>query len=285
MILVTDFFDIPINFVPICKSILIPKMKSGKKKAVWLISILALSLLVVAYTKPYDQKLNVPVNENSEGTINNVSVAQFKELISKKDGIILDVRTKGETDRGHIKDASFVDYYSPDFESKINLMQKNSPIYIYCQSGARSYKAAQIMARNGFKSIYNLSGGFRMWQNEGMEVTTSVGVAEDLTPEMSLEDFEKMLESDKAILVEFQTKWCAPCRQMSPVISKLQKDFENKALIVQIDADKNRTLARHFKLNGVPEFIVFKNKKETWRHSGIIDDQALREELIKAEKI
>jgi rhodanese-related sulfurtransferase len=260
-------------------------MNTMKKKAIWLASILTISLFVVAYTNPQNQDSDVQIKENVEGTINNVSVKQFQELISKKDGIILDVRTKNETDRGHLKDASFVDFYSPDFESKINLMQKNSPIYIYCQSGARSYKAAQIMARNGFKFIYNLSGGFRMWQNEGMEVTTSVSSEEDLSPELSLEDFQKMLETDKAILVEFQTKWCAPCRQMSPVISSIQKDFLNKAIIIQIDADKNRTLAKHFKLNGVPEFIVFKNKKETWRHSGIIEDQALREELMKADKI
>ena len=215
----------------------------------------------------------------------NVSVKQFQELISKDDGIILDVRTKGETDRGHLKDASFVDYYNADFQNKINLMPKGNPIYIYCQSGARSYKAAQVMARNGFKSIYNLKGGFRMWQNEGMNVTKSVNNHEDLSPQLSLEDLNKMLDTDQAILIEFQTKWCAPCKKMAPVMSGLEKEFKNKAVIIQIDADINRTLAKHFQLNGVPQFIVFKNKKETWRHSGIIEDQTLRDELNKAINI
>ena len=124
-----------------------------------------------------------------------------------------------------------------------------------------------------------------MWQNEGMEVTKSASIAEDTSPELSLEDFNKMLETDQAILIEFQTKWCAPCKKMAPVMSGLEKEFKNKALVIQIDADKNRTLAKHFNLSGVPEFIVFKNKKETWRHSGIIDDQSLREELKKANNI
>ena len=261
-------------------------MNNRKKKATWFVTIIALSLFVVAYTIPQNHgSENVLVKENVEGRIFNVSINQFQELINKGDGIILDVRTKGETDRGHIKDASFVDFYNGDFEEKINLMSKDSPIYIYCQSGARSYKAAEKMSRNGFKSIYNLKGGFRMWQNEGMEVTKSVSREEDISPEISLSDFNKMLDTDQPILVEFQTKWCSPCKKMAPVMSKLQKEFKNKAVIIQIDADRNRTLAKHFQLNGVPQFIVFKNKKETWRHSGIIDDQSLRDVIIKANKI
>ena len=258
-------------------------MKTRKKNAIWFATIIALSLFVVAYTIPQNKDSeSITRTENTEGSIFNVSVKQFQELIDKGDGIILDVRTKGETDRGHIKDASFVDYYSADFQNKINLMPKDNPIYIYCQSGARSYKAAHLMAGSGFKYIYNLNGGFRMWQNEGMEVVRSVSAAEDLSPEMSLEDFNKMLDTDQAILIEFQTKWCAPCRKMAPIMSGLETEFKNKALIIQIDADVNRTLAKHFRINGVPEFIVFKHAKETWRHSGLIEDQTLRDVLNKA---
>ena len=261
-------------------------MNTRKKKAIWFASIITFSLFVVAYTIPQNNSSeNVLIKENVESRIFNVSINQFQELINKGDGIILDVRTKGETDRGHIKDASFVDFYNTDFEKKINLMSKDSPIYIYCQSGARSYKAAEKMSRNGFKSIYNLKGGFRMWQNEGMEITKSVIMEEDISPEISLSDFNKMLDTDQPILVEFQTKWCAPCKKMAPVMSNLQKEFKDKAVIIQIDADRNRTLAKHFQLSGVPQFIVFKNKKETWRHSGIIDDQSLRDVIIKANKI
>lgn len=257
-------------------------MTNRKKKIFWFATIVSLSLIVVAYTFPQDHNPeHVEITENSKSNIFNVSANQFQDLISKGDGIILDVRTKGETNRGHLIGASFIDFYDADFEMKINLMQKDNPIYIYCQSGSRSYKAAQIMARNGFKSIYNLNGGIRNWNDEGMEMTKSVRIAEDESPELSLAEFNKMLDTDQVILVEFQTKWCAPCKKMAPVIADLQEEFKNKAVIIQIDADKNRALSKHFQLSGVPQFIVFEDKKETWRHTGIIDDQSLRERITK----
>ena len=61
--------------------------------------------------------------ETSQARITDVSSKQFRELLNKKDGIILDVRTLDETSQGHIEGARFIDFYDPGFEQKINLMQ------------------------------------------------------------------------------------------------------------------------------------------------------------------
>ena len=95
----------------------------------------------------------------SQGSVQNISAAEFQKQIEQNPGIILDVRTPGETAQGYIPDASFIDFYDKEFTNKVKLMQKDKPIYVYCRSGGRSAKAAEILKQNGFKEVYNLLGG------------------------------------------------------------------------------------------------------------------------------
>lgn len=71
--------------------------------------------------------------------------------------ILLDVRTVEEYSSGYIPNSINIDVLSPDFKSKIELLDKNKEYLIYCRSGNRSTIASSIMATNGFIEIYNLN--------------------------------------------------------------------------------------------------------------------------------
>ncbi|KAF0236226.1 MAG: FAD-dependent pyridine nucleotide-disulfide, partial [Chitinophagaceae bacterium] len=47
---------------------------------------------------------------------------------------------------------------------KIATMDKNQPIYIYCQIGLRGYLAQRILMQNGFDQVNNIAGGFKLWE-------------------------------------------------------------------------------------------------------------------------
>jgi len=93
----------------------------------------------------------------------DVTAEEFKVLIEKKEGVILDVRTKGEVDGGKIGNAINLDYYSDVFKSDLDKLDKNRPVYVYCRSGNRSGEAKKIMTLMGFKAVYNLKGGYSNW--------------------------------------------------------------------------------------------------------------------------
>ena len=81
----------------------------------------------------------------------------IKTINNSTNLIMLDVRTAEEYSAGSIPNSINVDVLSPDFKSKIDLLDKNKEYLVYCRSGNRAAIASSIMATNGFIRIYNLN--------------------------------------------------------------------------------------------------------------------------------
>jgi rhodanese-related sulfurtransferase len=84
----------------------------------------------------------------------------------------LDVRTPEEFSNGHITNAVIINVNDSSFTERINLLPKDKDIYVYCRSGKRSLKAADILQGNGFKHIYNLETGITGWIEKGLPIIT-----------------------------------------------------------------------------------------------------------------
>jgi len=74
---------------------------------------------------------------------------------------LLDVRSPGEFDGGHIEGARNIPAHELDGRVA-ELEPRDAPIVVYCQSGMRSAQAARTLARHGFSRVHNL-GGFGNW--------------------------------------------------------------------------------------------------------------------------
>jgi rhodanese-related sulfurtransferase len=94
----------------------------------------------------------------------NVQAATFKKLIAENPAaVILDVRTPAEFKQGAIKGAINIDIMGSSFNEKIAQLDKDKTYLVYCRSGNRSGSACSSMGKDGFKNIYNLSGGMMQW--------------------------------------------------------------------------------------------------------------------------
>lgn len=94
-----------------------------------------------------------------------------KEMFSqskKAKAVYLDVRTPQEWTKGHIKYATHLDIFRDDFEAELKKLDKNKTYYVYCAVGGRSGEATVLMSKLGFKHIYNMQGGFKAWEKEGL---------------------------------------------------------------------------------------------------------------------
>ena len=210
--------------------------------------------------------------------IENVDAAQFQQLIIKKHGIIIDVRTPEEFYAGHIKEATNIDFYDDEFLAKLKIVRKDIPIYVYCKSGGRSSVAARKMEELGFSKVYNLRRGISAWCSANYKTIESKEYKASRKPIFSSLDIQNFLKNNEFVLMNFSTQWCVPCRKMAPVIKQLEKENPNIKVLF-IDADTNNELVKKYKIKGVPAFIVFNNTQEIFRHVGIIEKGELLRQL------
>jgi len=98
----------------------------------------------------------------------SISARQAYVLLQKDNNVtLLDVRSTGEFQRGHIQKAILipVEILSKNI-SKLQ-KEKNTTIIVYCQTGSRSVRASRILVKNGFRPL-NVKGGFAKWNEEGL---------------------------------------------------------------------------------------------------------------------
>jgi len=92
------------------------------------------------------------------------------KLDATPDAVLLDVRTPEEVSKGAIPGAINIDFNNPDFETKINALDKTKTYFVYCAKGGRSSQAVDRMNAAGFVKLYNLSDGIVGWKDSGLPV-------------------------------------------------------------------------------------------------------------------
>ncbi len=201
--------------------------------------------------------------------------ADFEKGMAGKTSQLLDVRTAGEYKSGHIVHSLQADWNNQDeFKSRVVHLDKSKPVYVYCASGGRSRSAARWLRTNGYTQVYELTGGFIKWKGEGKPVE---GMPD--TQPMTTEAFKAAISGAGIVLVDCGAEWCAPCRKMNDVLQVLEKDLAGKYKLVKIDAGVDTELMKEIKASGLPTFILYKNGKEVWRKTGIVELEELKTQI------
>ncbi|MCC7527807.1 MAG: FAD-dependent oxidoreductase [Candidatus Melainabacteria bacterium] len=126
-----------------------------------------LSELELAYAPPFGSAKD-PINMAGmagtnvlDGLIEQVQWHQVQSLISGG-AVIIDVRTRGERDRGFIEGSLHIPL--PELRKRLKEIPEGKELVTYCQSGQRSYNASRFLRQEGFR-VKNLSGGYLTWSS------------------------------------------------------------------------------------------------------------------------
>ncbi|MDE4543237.1 CoA-disulfide reductase [Thermoanaerobacterium sp. R66] len=123
--------------------------------------------LELAYAPPYSSAKD-PVNMAGFAASNilkgDISVFHWDEVekIDMSKSVILDVRTDLEYQLGNIRGS--INIPVDELRDNLHKIPKDKDIYVYCQVGLRGYIACRILMQNGFKSVKNLSGGYKIYE-------------------------------------------------------------------------------------------------------------------------
>lgn len=215
---------------------------------------------------------------NSNAQLNtSLNAAEFEKNITSADSIqILDVRTAGEYNTGHIKNSLQADWNDrKEFTRRISFINKKKPVYVYCLSSARSNAASKEMASMGYEKVFVLEGGLNSWKAAAKPLE-----GKSNEPQMSPGEFDAAVKSSKLVLVDFGAKWCAPCKMMEPVLNSLQANNAGKFKLVKVDGGKDEAVLQQNSVTVLPVFIVFKNGKQVWRKDGVATEKELAAAML-----
>lgn len=99
-------------------------------------------------------------------TIDQMSVHRLKEAGS--DTQIVDVRSPGEWEKGHIPGAKHI--FLPELQEKAHTLDRTRPVVACCNSGYRASLATSLLKREGFSEVSNVPGSFQASKHAGYPV-------------------------------------------------------------------------------------------------------------------
>jgi len=207
-------------------------------------------------------------NNVSTGSVQEsltISATKFNEAIVKPGVQILDVRTAGEYQSGHIKNALQANWNdAKEFQDRTQYLDKSKTVYIYCQAGGRSAAAQNDLIQKGYK-VVNLEGGMSNWKMNQLPVEGNSSAVQ-----MRVTDFDKVIADNQLVLVNIGATWCPPCRKMQPIVDQIKKEQGNALYFLAVDGGLDIDVMKHLQFEALPTFIIYKNGKEVWRKQGIV---------------
>ena len=109
-------------------------------------------------------------SSQQKGEFKSLSVNDFESLIEASDVQRLDVRTLAEYSEGRIPASININVLDDSFAAIADsTLQKDRPVAVYCRSGKRSKKAADILSERGYQ-VFELDKGFNAWQQAGKTI-------------------------------------------------------------------------------------------------------------------
>jgi thioredoxin 1 len=68
-----------------------------------------------------------------------------------------------------------------------------------------------------------------------------------------------VLQSDKAVLLDFWAEWCGPCKMIAPILAEAADEYEDKLSVVKLNIDENPNIAQKFGIRSIPTLMIFKD--------------------------
>ena len=106
-------------------------------------------------------------------------------------------------------------------------------------------------------------------------------VAEPL--EVDAASFEATVNEAKVpVLVDFWAAWCAPCRMAAPEVEALAREMAGRAIVLKVDTERYPEVAARYRVQGIPNFVVFRQGKPVFQQAGVVPRQEMRRWLEQA---
>ncbi|MGB7001836.1 MAG: rhodanese-like domain-containing protein [Halobacteriota archaeon] len=244
--------------------------------------VLVLVSLIVMLTMPLIFT-NVALADATDAGYITITAEEAKQMMGENQNIvILDVGTSTEYKSGHIAGSKLIPLL--ELEERINAIDGNSAVIVYCGSGVKSEKASKILLDHGFDKVYNIRGGLNAWQDAGFPVVSGSTANHIFPSNDSLSsEIEEILNSGKPVFLFLYVDWCHFCQQQIPIIDELEQEYKEKITFFRVNCEEHPKAMKEFGASGYPSmFLMDKGDDEQYESQyfkGFTDKETLKESI------
>lgn len=145
------------------------------------------------------------------------------------------------------------------------------------------------MKKNIFLSVVIFSLFFVNCKSESPAVANGKSASGSEVVQLTNETFKKIVfnydlnkewkyEGSKPAIIDFYADWCGPCRQLSPLVDEIAKEYAGKIVVYKVDTEKEKILAQRLGITGLPTLLFIPANGKPQMSMGAIP----KEMLVKA---